>query len=184
MKNIVLLILLLTSFTNISYGQNLESPASGKSLIYITRTSGVGALINFRYFDGDKYIGKFNGTNYVLYECDPGEHIFWANAENRDFVPAKLEADKTYIIHAAAQMGAMKARIKLLPIDKGDEKMMKRVNKLLSKKTPTNFKKEDLDQVNKDLEEYIKISLEKYAENLAKNKVYSKLTSDMYHISN
>ncbi|MEL7006912.1 MAG: hypothetical protein AAFN93_29970 [Bacteroidota bacterium] len=67
---------ILLNFT--AFSQEVKKPAEGKSLVYFVRPSAAGALINFKYFDGEKYLGKINGANYFIYECDPGEHIFWA----------------------------------------------------------------------------------------------------------
>lgn len=175
-----LLIISLLLTTQLVSGQQLQAPIEGKALIYFARTASVGALINFRYFDGDRYIGKFSGRNYVTYECEPGDHLFWANAENRDFVPATVEANKVYIIHAAAEMGMVKARISLYPVSNKDSKLMKRINKLLLKE-PWNFNDENLEQKNIELAEYIKASIEKYQSNLEKGWTYPKLTAEMSH---
>jgi len=85
-KNILILSLLLQSI--ISFSQ------SNKATVYFTRASGLGALINFTFFDGEQVIGKFNGTKYMKYECEAGKHLFWARSENESYVEAELEANK------------------------------------------------------------------------------------------
>lgn len=111
--------LLLFLFTGLScVAQELDTPKEGKALVYFTRYDAAGFLINFKYFDGDKYLGKFNHGNYLVYECEPGKHIFWAKSENVDFVDATLEAGKIYIIDSRPQMGAFKAAVKLVIFNK------------------------------------------------------------------
>ena len=56
MKKIVLLLLLFSYF---GFSQVIESPKEGKVLVYFTRYDATGFLINFKYFDGDKYLGNF-----------------------------------------------------------------------------------------------------------------------------
>ncbi len=80
-----------------SHAQSLATPAEGKSLVYFVRSSGTGALVNFKYFDGESYLGKFAGLNYFILECDPGKHVFWVTSENRDFVEAELLPDKVIL---------------------------------------------------------------------------------------
>ena len=65
--------------------QEIAKPSEGKSLVYIVK-SGAGYLINFRIYDGDKFLGALNGFSYMVYECEPGKHLFWAASENRDFM--------------------------------------------------------------------------------------------------
>lgn len=93
--------------------QEYRKPSEGKSLVYFVRTPGMGSLVNFKFFDGEQFLGKMKGTNYFTYECDPGDHLFWVSSENRDFIHGKLVADATYIFVAKPQAGALKTRVKL-----------------------------------------------------------------------
>lgn len=158
-------------------GQQIENPTEGKSLVYFARTSELGGLINFKYFDGDIYLGKFSGRNYMVYECDPGEHVFWSASENRSFVQADLEEGGTYIIIVRPKMGAVKSAVKLIPISPGDTNWVGKFDKLIS----------DLPAVEPDLSDsneydfFIKNGLEKYYKDLEKGKSFDKLTREMYH---
>ena len=76
--------------------QEIAKPSEGKSLVYIVK-SGAGYLINFRIYDGDKFLGALNGFSYMVYECEPGKHLFWAASENRDFIEADLEPNGVYV---------------------------------------------------------------------------------------
>ena len=122
---------------SVTLSQNYEKPSEGKSLVYFVRFSGTGALINFKYFDGDKYLGKMSGVNYFTYECEPGEHTFWVAAENRDFVRGELKPNSTYIMEVRPTMGAFKAAARLHQVAPNDEK---KVNKILAKRPESKLK--------------------------------------------
>ena len=131
MKNILLLTMLFMSgYTALSQ----ERPAApvDKAVVYFARTSSLGFAINFTYFDSATAIARTSGANYVRYECTPGPHLFWGRSENKDFVEAELEAGKIYFIEVVPQMGALKAAIRLNPVNPAtEEKVMKRILKLL-----------------------------------------------------
>ena len=158
----MLILALFATGLSISYAQGFEPPAEDKAVVYFVRPSGMGAAINFRYFDNDQYIGKFNGAKYMRYECEPGEHLFWARSENRDWITAELEAGKIYIVECKAQMGGFKARVQLVPVGQEDAKAMKKIAKLVNKKEPVDITEEELAEMNAELTEYIQESLEKY----------------------
>src|SRR5690606_10628764 len=115
---------------------NLPSPPEGKSLVYFIRSSGTGALVNFKYFDGEDYLGKFRGKNYFIYECDPGKHVFWVTSENRDFIEADLLSGKVYFVEVRPTMGAFKAAVKLFPVANDDTRSRKRLYKIIGKTDP------------------------------------------------
>ena len=140
-----------------AHGQEFDKPADGKVLIYFVRVSGTGAMINFKYFDGDKYLGKSSGRNYFTYECDPGEHLFWVAAENRDYVAGNLERGATYVLEVMPTMGAFKAAVKLNPVSPQDARTLKRIKKVLAKKDEIHlFGQEE------DMDFFIKNGLERY----------------------
>lgn len=168
MKRLVQLSLLLCLAAPCTYGQQYEKPAEGKSLVYFVRSSGTGALINFKYFDGEKYLGKMNGVHYFVYECDPGKHIFWVAAENRDFLTADLKPNGTYIVEVRPTMGAIKAAVRLHPVSPDDAKKLKQVNKLLAKKDGKELKGQEEDMaffIENGMERYEKIKNEVHAMN-------------------
>lgn len=133
-----LLVPMLFSF-RLSPLAEVTPPAKGKAVIYFARTSGMGMLYNFNFFDKEKFIGKFSSTGYLRYECEPGEHVFWARAENSDFMTAELEADKIYFVLAEPHMALATTRVELRPIDpnnKKDEGRLERIIKLINRKEP------------------------------------------------
>ncbi len=160
--------------------QSLEKPSDGKSLVYFVRSNSAGFTLNFRVYDKEKFLKALSYGEYLIYECDPGQHLFWAASENRDFVEADLEPNKVYIIDVEGQMGAFIAGVSLSPFKPTDKGNRKDLYKIVKKETKILFKdlviESDVDRV-----ENIKKSLEKYIQ--LKEKKSSKieiLTKDMY----
>ncbi|TDE05919.1 hypothetical protein [Flavobacterium sandaracinum] len=176
-----------------SFSQELIKPNQGKSLVYFTRVSATGFLINFKYFDGEKYLGKFNHGKYLVYECEPGTHLFWSKAENTDFLEAELEADKVYIIDSEPQMGAFKAGVKLMPFD-NDSNNYKNIKKYERKKEGILqaisgakeyiISEDDLAEAKKDQEDLVKRSIEKYNKRKAEGEVYPTMKVNANYVSN
>ena len=107
MKKLLLLIALLSHFW--VQAQTIKPAPTDKAVVYFVRASSLGALINFTYFDSSKVIGRFSGPKFLRYECEPGEHLFWARSENRDYIKGNLEAGKIYVIDVIPQMGSSKS---------------------------------------------------------------------------
>jgi hypothetical protein len=156
-------------------GQNLATPPEGKSLVYFIRSSGTGAVVNFKYFDGEKYLGKFSGKNYFIYECEPGEHVFWVASENRDFIEADLLPDKVYFIEARPTVGAFKSAVKLLPLANDDPESRKRLFKIISQMNPIILDEKDAMAEQQKLEFYIQNGMKKYRADKQKGKVLTQL---------
>jgi len=171
MKNRMMLvvIIVLSSFSGISQDTLSvpEAPAD-KSVVYFVRTSSVGSLINFTYFDSAAVIAKCSGRNYVRYECTPGHHLFWGRSENKDFIEAEVEPGKIYFIEAIAEMGFIKAALESHPVDLSDKKAIKRISKLINKKEAVIFTEDQLAQETINFKEVIERGLEKYKEEKAK----------------
>jgi len=161
-----------------SKAQEQDSLVNPKATVYFTRASSLGVLINFTIFDGDKAIGRFNGGKYMKYECEPGKHLFWARSENKSFVEAELLAGERYIIDVIPKMGAIKASVELVPVDKNNYKL-KPIQKLLANKRAEYFSETDLENLQKEMEDVIKRGLEKYNENKNSKHKISKLLPEM-----
>ena len=181
MRKKFVLILPLMFFAFTSLCQNLNPAPEGKAVVYFVRTSSTGFAINFSYFDSTKLIGVFNGPKYIRYECEPGQHLFWARSENRDFVEAELEAGKIYFIEAIVKMGAIKAAVELRPVNTDDSKKMEKIFKLLNKKPSESFTEEELRNETIRLESAIERGLEKYREEKGSGVIIPKLSKSMYY---
>ncbi|XRE43870.1 hypothetical protein ACIVBQ_002074 [Tenacibaculum discolor] len=179
-KNITFLLLLFLSLQAFSQIQTekIIPPAKGKSVIYFLRTTGLGALMNIRYFDKEDYLGRFNGVNYLRYECDPGEKVFWIKAENIDVLEANLEADKVYLVETNAVMGAFSAGAKFKLVDFNKKNQVKRINKLLEKKEPKNFTQETLQEQLQKMKDVVNKGLKKVRKKIERKKT-TKLSPNM-----
>jgi hypothetical protein len=97
-------------------------PAAGKALIYFTRPSSYGGMVQATIYDGDTYIGTVSGGTHIAYETTPGTHMFMVIAESADFMRAELLPDETYYAGVHARMGAWKARFSFVPFNGSDVK--------------------------------------------------------------
>lgn len=186
MKKVFLFIVTLLSIS--VNAQELKKPAEGKTIVYFVRSSGMGMLINFKYFDGEKYLGKFNYGKYLIYECDPGKHLFWSRSENTSFIEAELEPNKIYIIDSEAQMGAIKAGVKLVAFDpkaehyktpKKFEKKKKNILDAITENKEYIATAEDLKEGATEFESVIKRSTEKYNKSKEKGEEFAKVLPEM-----
>lgn len=139
--------------------QNVVKPSEGKSIVYITRSNGA-ALINFRVFDKDLFIGSLEYGDYFIYECDPGQHLFWASSENRDYLEANLEANKVYVIDLEARIGAFVAAIAVIPQNPNEKRHKKKFYNTIKREDSVFKFQSELTSEGK--ENNIKIALEKY----------------------
>ncbi len=112
----------------------LVSPPSDKAVVYVLRPVFVGALLNFKFEVDGVLIGKTKGKQYIYTFVDPGNHTLVSIAENKSELPVVLEAGKTYFFEQEVKMGILKARNKLVRLDKIDAKI-----KLQKCKLPKDF---------------------------------------------
>lgn len=160
-----------------SYGQGFQSPAPGKAVVYFARPSSAGFAIGFDFYDGDKFIGSFAGRNYMRYETDPGEHLFWATSENRDFLTADLREGGIYVVMVNVEMGLAVARVGLIPLD-DKQKSFAKVKKLVDKKGPKERDPADVD-ASASRKDYIQESLARYEEKWKEKRKIAHLSPDM-----
>jgi hypothetical protein len=134
----VVLVLILLSLTLVLGAENIEGidPApEGKAVVYFFRPTVFGAARPFHIFDGENYLIRLMGANYFRYECEPGEHVFWAAAENKSFLRAELEAGHVYAVLARIIPGAFSGRVVLEPLTT-ESKYWKKCVKQANKKKP------------------------------------------------
>ena len=160
MKQILITIILFITLG--SSAQVLEKPSEGKSLVYIMRSNDLGGALNFRVYDKDLFLGALPSRAYFTYECEPGEHLFWAASENRDYVEANLEANKTYVIDLRAKIGMFVAAVGVEPYSPDTKRHVKRVNKVLKKHINAKVVSKDrteekLENIAKAMEAYNRI---------------------------
>lgn len=156
------------------FAQGFKPPAKGKSVIYfvhIKKTS------NIEYFLYDKYIGVFKGKNYMRIECDPGENLFWASEENKEFVTTDLLEGGTYIVIGEAKMGAWSARVKLTAITEND-KLFEKARALINDKKPVVTPQSKIELRNSELVKFIANIMNRY-ENEWKDRDFPHISADM-----
>jgi hypothetical protein len=178
MKTKVILPVVLQFVVATSFAQGLTPPSEGKAVIYFTRVTAMGAIINFEFFHGNHYFGVFDGRNYLRYECEPGKHLFWASSENKEFMTAELNAGGIYIVLVDVEMGIGKARVGLTPITAKD-KAFERAKALIDKKAPIQMTPEKIDQMNAKLATFIVEKLEKYETVWKNEKDFKHLSPEM-----
>ena len=175
-----LFLFVLSMSANAQFEDKLVPPSEGKSVIYFIRSSNLGSLMNIRYFDEDKYLGKFNGRSYIRYECEPGNHIFWIKAENVNVLRANLEEGKVYLVETNAALGAFSAAAKFKLVDYSDERQLKRINWVFEKREESTFTPDELEKGMYDNRFIIKRGLGKAKKKLKKPKKHLVLSADMY----
>lgn len=178
LSNIITLISFL--ICSLLSAQKFETPPEGKSVVYFARVVSTGSLINFKYFDGNQYLGKYNARKYIRYECEPGKHLFWARSENVDFIEADLKEGAIYFIDVKPQIGLNKAQVKLVPINKDDDStFFKRLEKLIDKKKTLTFNPKEFKEEAESLKPAIDRILERYESKIKKTNKVEYLKPDM-----
>lgn len=174
---ITLILALATSFSSL-LAQGFEPPAEGKAVIYFARVSIYGKPMTFEFFHQDKYFASLKGKQYLRYECDPGEHLFWASTENKEFMTAELVANETYIVIVDVITGFFKPHVGLSPITAEDADRFERAKELINKNEPEAFKEADIEKKNTKMVKFITEELEHY-ENTKSEKEFRHLSADM-----
>lgn len=142
---------------------NIKSDSS--ATVYIIRTSSIGVLVPFDYFVDDQFVGTFTYGKYLKLTIPSGNHIIWAKSENRSFIDAILEPNKTYVINTIPQFGLTMARVKLTPKNSPNDYEIRLIKKYIRKK---KLEKGGMDNFNDNdyiwLKKEITNGLEKYKE--------------------
>lgn len=181
MKKIILVFIGLCCLFSVSPAQGITNPSEGKAVVYFVRATQLAFAINFEFFDSSKLIGKFNGQNYMRYECAPGEHLFWARSENRDFITAGLEAGKIYFVEVVPSMGWGQAVVYLKPVDPKESDRMEKIEKVVNKRTSQQLSEAELAKQNEKLKDAIPRGLQKYKDDLADGKKFKRLEKNMFY---
>ncbi len=181
MKTKILCIILIATLSGFSslFAQGFQPPTEGKSVVYFVRVSGWGGATSFEYFHQDKYIGVFKKKNYMRYECDPGEQLFWASSENKEFITADLKEGGTYIVIVNIIMGAWKGRVGLNPISVNDKELFDQAKELIKSKKPVITSEKKIKEMNEKLEGFIAEKLKMYDEVWKNEKNFKHISADM-----
>jgi hypothetical protein len=176
-RNYLLIISLVSLFAHVQ-AQGFRAPAEGKSVVYFVRLATGGFAIPFNFFHNDKFIGDFAGRNYLRYETDPGEHLFWATSENSEFLTSDLKAGGIYLVIVDVDLGFAVARVGFSPITMNDSRY-ERAKKLIEKKSPTESTEAELKRQNEAHATFIEDKLKKYNEKWKDKRTYKHISPDM-----
>lgn len=183
MRKHLLLCCLTAILLNMESAQDLPRPAAGKSLVIFERPPVTALAVQIRLFDSTTYIGLMGAGGHLIYECTPGIKLFWATAENRDFMQADLAPDQVYLVQILAVTGALQARVKLQPYNptkKNAEKIKKQFIKRIDKGKEKKIGATLADETPERTEQAIQNGMERYQTLKDKEKKITQLTADMH----
>ncbi len=172
-----LLLAVLSGFSSL-LAQGFTPPAEGNAVVYFVRFTIYGKPMAFEFFHNDTYFAELKGKQYLRYECEPGEHIFWASTENKEFMTAELAANQIYVVVVDVITGFWKPHVGLSPISYEDTERFERAKELVDRQEPETFKESDIEKNNNKMEKFIAKELANYEEKKG-DKDFRHLSADM-----
>ena len=174
MKYMIYFFLSIVSFIDLR-AQDVELKSSNSpATVYILRAyinSGLGPWKDL--FIDDRFIGEVRDYKYVKLSLTPGEHLLWSRNANPTYLLMKLEAGKTYVVHANVIIYKWKPHFQLF--DFGDFKDMgcedcyehglERLNKFISKGSEFHFSDKYQSKKEKKYRKKIQEALSDYKNN-------------------
>ena len=165
-------------------GQTFEPAPADKAVVYFVRTvkGGFGSLANTFMFDSEEAIGMLSYRNFIRYECEPGEHLFWAIRSNisvitftyyKSYITANLDPGKIYLIEVRLQMEG----IDMDPVNPlTDDVRLSRIKTVLNNKSSIKanayMKKRDFG-VHKIHKSFAENGMKRYEDYQEKDKILS-----------
>jgi len=149
----------------VTEGFSLPMPSAGKALVIFTRPVLDAPILQFKYFCNDTYVGKIGVGSYLVYECDPGKYLFWADSETTSVVKAEVAANRVYIFDTFVQDGILKPNLTLKSFDpelKRADRVRQRLIGRISHKTEKRFEPDHPEKSNKKLLRAAQRVMEKY----------------------
>lgn len=195
MRSKLVILVIVLAVTNIYYAkaQGFKPPAEGKAVVYFSPIWFGGK--EFKYFHNDVYFGTMKGKNYLRYECDPGQHLFWASSENIEFITADLKENGTYLVIVSTIFGTGKAHVGFEAFDNNREKysiwagmraykldrkeVLKKAKKIIDGNPPVQASQSEIETENTKLKEFIKEQLVLYHDEWKETRNYKSLTPEM-----
>jgi len=157
---IAFLLLFLISKSLIA--QDSISISEKKAEVYIIRND-LNVIFNtFEFYNNDKFIGGLKGLQYLKYECNTGKQLFWAAADNLDFIELNIKSSDIYIIEADYKLGFFKGRVKLNLVPLNSKNYIFFRNKIQNKK-PVQFRTNEILSMNLKRKKIISKAINKYS---------------------
>jgi hypothetical protein len=98
-----------------------QQPAPSKSIVYVVRPSGLGALVRFNiHVDGKEdaaEVGYTRGGQYIYFALTAGEHKIYSNAENWAELSLTAKAGEIIYLQQEPTFGIIMARNNIFRID-------------------------------------------------------------------
>ena len=176
---IILCVQTLVLCSLLATGQGFKPPSGESAVVYFVRVSDYGFAVSFEFFHQDQYIGAFKGKNYLRYECEPGEQLFWASSENKEFITAELKTGGTYIVIVDVVMGFWKAHVGLSPISVADAEVFQRAKELIITKAPVEITRAEIEKKTVKLADFIPEMLERYENEWKQEHNFRHISADM-----
>ncbi len=168
----------------VAEGFSLPTPSAGKALVIFTRPVLDAPVVKFKYFCNDKYLGKMGIGSYLVYECDPGRYLFWADSERIQVMKAEVAADRVYIFDTFVQTGMLRSILTLKPFDpesKRADNVRQRLIGRISKKAEQRFDPEHGEKPSKKLQRTAQRVMENYTVEPSEDD--DKFLSDVKHMA-
>ncbi|MCX6267054.1 MAG: hypothetical protein NTW16_06815 [Bacteroidetes bacterium] len=182
MKNSAVLLLTISMVLGctFTYSQGFNPPSEGKVVVYFARPGSYAKKFEFKIFKDDKFLCELRGENYLRYECEPGNHLFWSVSENHEYMEAALESGKTYIVRAMVTIGAFSGRVFFTPVLYTDKEKFDPAYTLIMQTAPFVPEAVEVEKMNKKQSKMIQENLKRYTSQKAEGKLkISILSSDM-----
>lgn len=176
---IFLSILALLLSAGLATSQGFKPPFGENAVVYFVRVSDYGFAVSFEFFHQDQYIGAFKGKNYLRYECEPGEQLFWASSENKEFLTADLKPGGTYIVIVDVVMGFWKAHVGMSPISVADAEVFQRAKELIITKAPVEITRAEIEKKSAKLADFIPEMLDRYEKEWKQEHNFRHISADM-----
>jgi hypothetical protein len=140
------LVLIVLSLSVQSKAQGLTAPSPGKAVVYFCRPYNLPIINELAFFDSTQFIGKFTGSSYTRYECDPGRHLLWSKLDNKRFIEADLEAGGIYIIQVKIGPGLVSGTVNMEQLGPDDTKSLPRILNVLKEEAPHAMTDEEMSE--------------------------------------
>ena len=99
-------------------------PAPGKAAVVFLRPSTTGFAVQSSVFEVKNnqslLVGIVAAKAKIIYQVEPGKHLFMAIGESADFMTADFLPNRTYYVLVSPRMGLWKARFGLEPVREQD----------------------------------------------------------------
>lgn len=185
----LILVFIFSLIVSTSLSQIIHEAPVDKAVVYFVRTvKGPGFLVYPGVFCENGPIGILSYRNFIRYECEPGNQLFWILKGNisqitftnyKQFIDTELLAGKIYLIEVRVQFEG----ISMEPVDPlVDFDRLDRIRSVLNSKSSIKankmMKKKDYHK-KKIHKSWTKHGMEKYSKFVEKGKV-KQLYSDWF----